>query len=481
MVHVKRKNFFSYSTKAIKTLGTPSLDDVPTHLISTASAVSELVTPLDTQSLVLLLIGMAIGLVLSAFFSSSEIAFFSVRSAPINGKPEVSTPQLDRVNKLLETPRRLLSTILIGNTIANVVVSVLAAVLTGKLLAIYEFPTLIIYGIEVILVTFLILILSEITPKYIAIRNPISLASRFSMPMLVCFYLFKPFSNILAFSTQKLEDILPKPNTKFSAEDIKAIAEVGEQQGSLEGDEREIIENVIEFGNISVKEIMTSRVDIVAIGTDMSFEEGIGVIKSHSLSRMPLYHDDLDGIVGTINAKDLLPYLRDGSPQHFVSWEAIARKPMFVPMGKKIDDLLKDFQREKTHMAFVVDEYGGTEGLVTLDDVLEEIVGELTDDSDGSEQEYIELKNGTFIFDAKIDLDEVSEVLDAELTTDDDEYETLGGLIYHILERIPVQGEKMEFNGFELTAQEVVNNRVSKIKVKKIVTQTSAEPQKKES
>ena len=450
------------------------MDDVPTHIISNASALSELATPLDTQSLVFLLLGITVGLILSAFFSSSEIAFFSVRTTPNNGKPEVSTPQLDRVNKLLETPRRLLSTILIGNTISNVVVSVLSAVLTGRLLAIYELPMVIIYGVEVILVTFLILILSEITPKYIAIRNPISLATKLSGPMYFCFYLFKPFSNILAFSTVKLEDLLPKPNTKFSAEDIKAIAEVGEQQGSLEEDEREIIENVIEFGNISAREIMTSRVDIVAIGTDMTFDEGIGVIKNHSLSRMPLYHDDLDGIVGTINAKDLLPYIREGSPQNFVSWEAIARKPMFVPMGKKIDDLLKDFQREKTHMAIVVDEYGGTEGLVTLDDVLEEIVGELTDDSDGAEQEYIELKNGTFIFDAKIDLDEVSEVLDTELTTDDDEYETLGGLIYHILERIPVQGEKMEFNGLELTAQEVINNRVSKIKVKKIVPPTVA-------
>lgn len=428
--------------------------------------ITELTSPLDSGALLILLPGIVLGLIFSAFFSSSEVAFFSLTSPSLATDEEKPTPGLTRAFKMLDKPRRLLSTILIGNTLANVAVSVGAAVLTGKMMSYFSIPESVVYVIEVVLVTFLILILSEITPKIFAIKDPIQIASLFSGLMYVFFLLFSPMAIFLAAVTEKLEVYLPKPSNRFSTDDIKAIAEVGERQGTLEEEEREIIENVIEFSNTSVKEIMTSRVDIKAISTTLSFDEVMEFIKEVNLSRMPLYENDLDTIRGIIHTKDLLPFLKAQEDLEQINWETLARKTLYVPITKKIDDLLEDFQKAKTHVAIVVDEYGGTEGLVTLDDVLEEIVGEMSDEFDDDESLYVQLKNGMYLFDAKIDLDEVDEILEVQLTSEEDDYETLGGLMYHLFERIPEQGERIAFKGLDFVIQEVHKNRVSKVKVK---------------
>ena len=230
-------------------------------------------------------------------------------------------------------------------------------------------------------------------------------------------------------------------------------------------DEREIIENVIEFGNTEVREIMTSRVDIEYVSVDETLWEVLERVKKLRLSRLPLCNPDLDSIVGIIYAKDLLPFLNEEIDDRNFNWDSIIRKPLFIPVNKKLDDLLEDFQREKTHMAIVVDEFGGTEGLVTLDDVLEEIMGEL--ETDPNEREEIrQLRNGDYIMDAKVDLDELNDLFEQEIATDDDEYETLGGLVYHILERIPSVGEKVRFNNLEITVHELENNRVKRLRVR---------------
>ncbi|NGP86803.1 hemolysin family protein [Fodinibius halophilus] len=409
-----------------------------------------------------------LGLFFSALFSGSEVAFFSLSNQEdllTEGDIEGTADRL--IVRMLEQPRQLLATILIGNTFANIIASVLAAVVAGNIMAYYGLGEFLVYLIEVIVLTFMILILSEITPKIIAINNPLKATRRMSRFIYTFFILFKPLSKLIASSTLSLEERLPKLTSKMTSEDIMTMAEVSEQEGSIKSDEREIIENVIEFGSTTVREIMTSRVDIVAISMGNSLDEVLSLIRKEGLSRMPIYENDLDNILGVIHSKDVLPYINSDIERTTINWRTIARKALFIPATKKLDDLLRDFQQEKTHIAIVVDEYGGTEGLITLDDILEEIVGDISDEYDEDEDKlYTKFKSGVYIFDARIDLDDMEDILDRELTSDDDQYETLGGLVYHLTERIPNVGERVYYKNLELTIHSVQNNRVRKLRVK---------------
>ncbi|MAO64543.1 MAG: hypothetical protein CL666_06060 [Balneola sp.] len=408
-----------------------------------------------------------LGLAFSAVFSGSEVALFSLSTRMEDLKQDQSAGSADdRIIKMLDKPRRLLATILIGNTFANIVASVLAAVITGDIVAAFGWSEVIVFTIEVIVLTFMILILSEITPKIIAINNPLKVSRKNSAFIYTLFVLMKPFAKLIADSTISLEKYLPKPTSKMTQEDIRTMAEVGEQEGSIKEDEREIIENVIGFGDIAVREIMTSRVNILAISLDDSLPEVLTKIRENGLSRMPLYENDLDNIVGVLYAKDVLPYLNEEVEEPSFNWKTVSRKALFIPATKKLDDLLRDFQQEKTHIAIVVDEYGGTEGIVTMDDILEEIVGDITDDSGEEETLYTRFKSGIYIFDAKIDLDDMEEILETEVTGDDDDFETLGGLIYHLTENLPMVGERMMYKDLELTVHSVKNNRIRKVRVK---------------
>lgn len=414
------------------------------------------------------LLFMFLGFVFSAIFSGSEVAFFSLSNQQdlLNQSESEGSPD-QLIVRMLQRPRRLLATILIGNTFANIISSVLAAVLTGYIAESLGFAEVIVFGVEVVVLTFTILILSEITPKIIAINNPLK-ASRALSRFIYAFYiLLKPLSKLIADSTIILEKKLPRPNSQMTSEDIMTMAEVSEQEGSIRSDEREIIENVIEFGTTTVREIMTSRTNIVAISTDQTLNEVLTTIREKGLSRMPLYEGDLDTILGVIHSKDVLPYIHSDIKRTTINWRTIGRKALFIPATKKLDDLLRDFQQEKTHIAIVVDEYGGTEGIITLDDILEEIVGDITDEyTEDEEKLFTRFKSGVYLFDAKIDLDDMEDILGCEITAPDDEFETLGGLIYHLTERIPNVGERVFYKGLELTIHSVTNNRVRKLRVK---------------
>lgn len=414
------------------------------------------------------LLVMIIGLFFSALYSGSEVAFFSLVNQidQLNAEGEHASKD-SKILKMLKKPRRLLATILIGNTFANIISSVMAAVLSGKIAVYYGFPSTIVYAIEIVVLTFMILILSEITPKVVAINNPLRITRKMAGFIYANFILFFPVSKLIAESAMSLERTIPKPNNKMTAKDLKTMAEMSEQEGSLKGDEREIIENVIEFGNITAREIMTSRVNIVAVSVESTLTEVIDLIKEKGLSRMPLIDNDLDTILGVIYAKDVLPYVNSELVESGINWNTIARKALFIPVTKKLDDLLRDFQHEKTHIAIVVDEYGGTEGVITLDDILEEIVGDISDEYDEHEEKlFTKFKNGIYIFDAKIDLDDLDEILGTNIATPEDEFETLGGLVYHLTERIPNVGERIQYKNLELTVHSVKNNRVKKLRIK---------------
>lgn len=412
---------------------------------------------------------MLIGLLISALFSASEVAFFSmVNQMDSLDRDQKPGGQDAYIIRMLEKPRRLLATILICNTFANILSSVLAAVISGDIAAYFGFPPAIVFAVEIVVITFMILILSEITPKILAINNPLKMTRKLSGFIYAFFVLLTPITKLIADSTMSMERFLPKPTNRMTTEDLRTMAQVSEKEGSIRGDEREIIENIIEFGNINVREIMTSRVNMVAVSVEYSLVDVIKIIQEKGLSRMPLFENDLDNILGVIYTKDVLPYINSKVEDTSVNWKTIARKALFIPATKKLDDLLRDFQHEKTHMAIVVDEYGGTEGVITLDDILEEIVGDIGDEYDENEEKlYTEFKNGVFIFDAKIDLDDLDEILETQLSSSDDEFETLGGLVYHLMERIPNVGERMTYKGLELTVHSTKNNRVKKLRVKK--------------
>ena len=417
---------------------------------------------------------MVVGLLFSALFSGSEVAFFSLanRQELLNKEEQFSLHD-KRLSFMLDQPRRLLATVLIGNTFANIVASVMAAVITGSLLTFIEAPELLVYTLEVIVLTFVILILSEITPKVISINNPLRISRKLSGFIYVFFIFLKPLSRLIAQSTNTLERVIPKSAQTFSSDDIKMMAEVSEQEGSIKEDEREIIENVIEFGSITVREIMTSRVNIIGVSLEDSLTDVLERIRKHSLSRMPLYENDLDTIHGVIYAKDILPFIQAEGEETIINWKTISRKALFIPITKKLDDLLRDFQQEKTHMAVVVDEYGGTEGVVTMDDILEELVGEMVDESDEEENLFKRFKNGIYVFDAQIDLDDMEEVLECELTSEEDDFETLGGLIYSLTESLPTVGERVIFKDLELTVHSVQKNRIKKVRVKVLLDKSS--------
>jgi len=324
-----------------------------------------------------------------------------------------------------------------------------------------------IYVIEILVVTFMLVIISEITPKVIAIKNPLQTAVKLNHIIYGFYIIMTPVSILIAKSAHSIESKLPYKSHEISGEDILTIAEVGEEKGSLKGDEREIFENVVEFGQTAVKEIMTSRVDIVAVSLDDELGEVIDTILDRKLSRMPLYGDDLDDILGVINSKDLLPYLKTDFQNTAINWKTIARKVLFVPTTKRLDDLLKEFKKEKTHMAIVVDEWGGTEGIVTLDDVLAEIIGNIGDETSNPEQLFEKVSENSYSFDAKINVEDAEEILEMQLSGENDEYETLAGLVYHILERIPENDEKLHFKEVEITVLEVENNRIKKVLITK--------------
>lgn len=423
-----------------------------------------------------LIVTIVIGLIFSALFSGSEVSLFAlsnkIKSSNIDSSfGQSATDSI--ILKMLEKPRRLLATILIGNTFANVISSVAAAVLTANFAASFDIPSYMVLIFEVLAVTFVILILSEITPKTMAIKSPLGVSRFISRPIYFFFIVLRPIAAIMAKSAFLLERTLPRPANRLKSTDIRTMAQVGSEQGTINNDEQELIENVIEFGNTTVKEIMTSRMNIKAVDSTDSLSEVISMIQDAGFSRMPLYQDDIDHIIGIVFAKDILPHLFTDTNNTILNWKTLAKPVHFIPPTKKLDDLLRDFQQKKTHMAVVVDEYGGTEGIITLDDLLEEIIGNFEDEhSDEDDKLYVLQKNGTYLFDPAIDLDDMETVLNVDLTTDDDEYETLGGLVYHLMERLPKMGEMIIFNDLELYIHTVEKNRIKKVRVRKLLTKS---------
>ena len=398
-------------------------------------------------------------IIFSAFISGAEVAYFSLDTSELEELEEDG----ETVLKLLKKPNQLLATILIANNFINVGIVVISAFLTSIAISFPEGSSLE-FVFQVIVITSLLVLFGEITPKIYANNNPISFALKMAKPLVFLEKIFYPLSYILVTTTSFIDKRLAAKQTEISIEEISKALDITEHESKEE--ERRILRSIVEFGNTDVKEIMKSRVDVLAIDKMIKFPDLLKVIVSSGYSRIPVYEEQFDNVLGILYIKDLIPHL-DGDEEEF-DWLSLCRAPYFVPETKMINDLLKEFQLKKNHLAIVVDEYGGTSGIVTLEDVLEEIVGEINDEFDVDDNIYSKLDDKNFIFEGKISLIDFLKIVKGEIDYFDDlkgESDSLAGLVLEVKGRIPKIGEVCKIPPYTMVVESADLRRIKRVKV----------------
>lgn len=401
-------------------------------------------------------------LVASGFASGSEIAFFSLTPNDLSIIAEKKSVSDSNIMQLLNDSERTLATILITNNLVNVTIIMLCNYFFGRLIDFGNAYWLQFVCITVIL-TFILLLFGEIMPKVYCSQQPLRFC-RFSAPgILFLRKIFYPLGSVLLRSGVLAEKVVQKENHVLSINDLEQALELTDTDAIKE--EKKLLEGIVRFGDETAKEIMTSRQDVVDLDFKSTFPEVLRCIVENNYSRMPVYQDNIDNIRGVLYIKDLLPHL--GKSANF-RWQTLIRPPYFVPETKKIDDLLRDFQDNKVHIAIVVDEFGGTSGIVTLEDVLEEIVGEINDEYDDDEKSYIRINSSTFIFEGKTLLSDFTKIMkeDSNIFADvEGEADTIAGLLLYIKGDFPRLHEKIPFDKFKFEVLEMEQHRISKVKV----------------
>lgn len=414
---------------------------------------------IDILNVVILGIISLVLLMISATASGSEVAFFSLKRADIADFEGRNDATSRRVIDLLDNPDRLLATILVTNNMVNIC---LVIVTTQIIDAIFLFSGIWDFIFKTIVVTFLLLLFGEIMPKVFTQSNPVKMARFFSLPLKFFRWLVYPLAFILVRTSRHVSRLATK-NAEISIEELADAVDLAET-GSEE--EQKMLSGIVSFGQTEVVEIMHSRVDITGLEFEADYSEVRKTIVETGYSRIPVYGDDLDDVRGVLYVKDLLPYLSECND---FEWQKLLRKPYFVPEHMMIDDLLKKFQKKKIHIAIVVDEYGATQGLVSLEDILEEVVGEITDESDEEENElYEKIGERTWIFDAKIHIGEFLRAIDFEEDSFADvegHAETLAGLMMELKRDLPRRGDELQSHGVKFFIATMDGRRVDKIKV----------------
>ena len=418
------------------------------------------VNPIDVNVVVAILLVILL-LLLSGFASASEIAFFSLSPTDV----ESLDPDKSSSDKLIELLRddseRTLATVLITNNLVNVAVIMLCN---------YIFGSLFTFGAEwlqflcvTILLTFLLLLFGEIIPKVYSRRRPLAFCRKAVKGIMFFRRLFWPIETILLKSGAFAEKVIQKENRQLSVDELEQALELTDKEEIK--DEQSMLQGIIRFGDETAKEIMTSRQDIVDLDIRCSYDTVLKGIVENNYSRIPVYQDNQDNIRGVLYIKDLLPHLSKGSN---FRWQSLIRPPYFVPETKKIDDLLRDFQENKVHIAIVVDEFGGTSGIVTLEDILEEIVGEINDEFDEDERNYTKLASNTYLFEGKTLLKDFLKILnlpDDEFDDIEGDADSLAGLLLEIKGDFPAVHEVLMYKDYKFEVLEIEERRISKVKV----------------
>jgi putative hemolysin len=416
---------------------------------------------LDTN-LLFGIIGIIVLLFCSALVSAAEIALFSLTQKDLDDANVNNPGKAQIISGLLSKPKKLLATILVTYNFMNIGVVMLFSFLAEQLFVNIT-PYWLRFLIEVVIVTFLILLFAEVLPKIYASRNNLKFSFFIAYPLSVLDKLLSPISLPMRSITIFLTDKLGKRKSNFSVDQLSQALELTSSEGTSHG-EQKILEGIVSFGNTDTKQVMSPRIDIFGLEIESSFADIYPKIIEKGYSRIPVYQDNIDHIKGVLFVKDLLPHI---DKKEF-DWKTLLREPFFVPENKKLDNLLKDFQSMKSHLAIVVDEYGGTSGLVSLEDVIEEIVGDISDEFDNDDVNFSRIDDKNFVFDGKINLKDFYRILDCDeenFENEKGEAETLAGFILEVLGNFPKKGQKIPFHNYLFQIETVDKKRVKQIKV----------------
>ena len=404
------------------------------------------------------IISLVILIVLSSFFSMSETALMSLSRIRLRHMVEAEVPGAELVEKLTRNPNRLLGTILIGNNVVNIGAAAMATVLATNIFGDGG------VGIATGIITVLVLIFGEITPKSIAKQKSEAVALRVARPIEFIVIIFKPLVYIFtAISSLVIRILGGDPNEAKSfitQEELKTMVGVSEEEGVLENDEKEMIFNVFEFADLQVKDVMVQRVDIVSVDKEASYDEVIDVIKNEQFSRIPIYNQTIDNIIGVLNIKDLatIENLRED-----FNISKYIRDPFYTFEFKKIIELFKEMKKTRNHIAVVLDEYGGTVGLITIEDLVEEIVGEIEDEYDEEKNPVEFIKENEYVVEGSLRLHDISDLIGINI--DSEEFDSVGGLMIEDLGRMPEEQEEVIVNNIKFIAEEIEKNRIKKVRM----------------
>lgn len=394
--------------------------------------------------------------------AASEVALFSLTPKNISDLEQKNPSKAIVVNQMLSKPKKLLATILVANNFLHISIVILFSFSLDEVFSTIASP-LLKFIVEVILVTFLILLFGEVLPKVYASRNNIKFASFIAYPLSVLDKLLSPISLPMRAFTNFIQEKLGKQKTNFSVDQLSQALELTSTEDTSQ-EEQKLLEGIVSFGNTDTKQVMSPRIDLFALDIEETFAEIFPKIVEKGYSRIPVYRDNIDHIEGVLFIKDLIPHI---NKKEF-DWKTLLREPFFVPENKKLDDLLKDFQGMKSHLAIVVDEYGGTSGIVSLEDVIEEIVGDISDEFDDENINFSQIDDRNYLFEGKINLKDFYRIIDVDENLFEirkGEAETLAGFILEILGNFPKKGQKIQFENCLFTIEVVDKKRVKQIKV----------------
>ena len=416
-------------------------------------------------------VSLVILLVCSALISGAEVALFSLSKSDL--EPEENTPSkaLETIIALLHRPKKLLATILVANNFINIGIVLLFASLSEHLfkgvnseLDLVFFKIDLVFFIEVIIITFLILMFGEILPKIYANRNNLKFSKFMARPLKILDVLFAPISMPMRRLTLMIHKGLGKQKSNLNVDYLSQALELTSEEDTTK-EEQKILQGIVSFGNTDTKQVMRPRIDIFALESSLKFEPIIPEIVAHGYSRIPVYENSIDSVSGILYAKDLLPHLQKKE----FDWNSLLRVPLFVPENKKLDDLMVEFQEKKIHLAIVVDEYGGTSGVVSLEDVIEEIVGDISDEFDDDDLIYSKIDENNYVFDGKTALKDFYRIIKLEdesiFENHKGEAETIAGFVLKISKSFPKIRSKIKFNSYTFVVEGIDNKRIKQIKV----------------
>jgi gliding motility-associated protein GldE len=403
-------------------------------------------------------------LVFSALVSGSEVALFSLTPSDLDKVKDAEDKGSANIATILNQPNYLLATILIANNAVNIAIIILSTLTIHLQFNISILPDWLDFAIQVIGITFIILLFGEILPKVYATKNALKISLLMALPLKILIKVFKPISFLLISSTNFIDKKIKRKTHDISVEELSHAIDLTNDINSNQ-QEHQLLKGIVKFGETSVKEVMTARVNVVSIEKNTPFNEVIKVILDSGHSRIPVYEESFDNVIGILYIKDIIPHINKDD----FDWVSLLRTPFFIPENKKLDDLLKEFQGKKIHLAIIVDEYGGTSGIISLEDIIEEIVGEISDEFDTEDIIYSKLDDSTYIFDGNTTINDLAKIITLEdnsiFTEMKKEAETLAGLIIEVSGKIPQKNERVNFHNFSFIIEASDKRRIKRVKL----------------